>query len=65
MEILIIIILWFLFFKREHKEIWKWAQADGFDIQKSDFLPKGHSPSDLISKKEWDRIKPISPTLKE
>ena len=61
MEVLIIIIIfWFLFFKTEYKEIWKWAKEDGFNIQKSNFLPKGHSPSDLISKKEWNKIKPTN-----
>lgn len=42
--------------------IWEWAKFDGYNIKKSDWLPEGHSPSDMITRKEWDKLKSINQT---
>ena len=55
----IIIDILDLFSWGKFKEIWRWTELDGFDICKSDWLPKGYSPSDLITNRKYKYLKDL------
>lgn len=42
----------------KHLSLSDWAKNDGFSIQNGSFLPHGYSPSDELSERKWNKIKP-------
>jgi len=51
-------IIEFLKYEFSGKSLWEWAKEDGWNIKESYFLPTGYTPADIISRSEWDKIKP-------
>ena len=61
----IIIDILDLFSWGKFKEIWRWAELDGFNICKSDWLPKGYSPSDLITNRKFNYLEDLLTSERE